>query len=157
MIIRAIKQVRGRYGRLLFTLVSVVVLAAVLASVVNLGSLAEKGAPPRQVSDEARPQEPLTDVAPPPPAVDVRAEEHPLERLKALGLDSQPAVDKGVQPSDVMDVAQPPQWTEKLAGAEGAPVPPDPFKAPPIAVNPERGQADDAPLPWAIQAPQESK
>jgi hypothetical protein len=143
------KQVR-KYARYGLVIVSVLLVAAMLANsgladALHLIPLPQKGEPPQKA------QEPLTDVAPPQPAVDVKAEENPQARLKALGLDTLPAVDKGLLPSDVMDLANPPQWTETIAASSDNPVPPDPFKTPVMAVNPERGQPEDAPLPWAVQ------
>jgi len=88
---------------------------------------------------------PLTDVAGQPPRVDVQAAEAPTERLRNLGLEQLPAPAFEAQlPTAAMpDLAHPPAWTQPLAAPQGAPVPPDPFKAPPLAVNPERGQPQE--------------
>jgi hypothetical protein len=51
-----------------------------------------------------------------------------------------------VLPSAMPDPANPPRWTEPLA-MPGTPVPPDPFVAPPMVQDPNRGRvaADAAP------------
>ncbi len=106
---------------------------------------------------------PLTDVAGQPPLVDVKAAEAPTERLRDLGLEQLPAPAQGQLPPGWTkeQVANPPQWTTRIAGPGAqqeygprglqlretvpgradldAPVPPDPFTPPPLAVNPERG------------------
>jgi hypothetical protein len=153
-VIRSSKEVKmltrlfnRKRARRILVIVSALVIVSILATSTGLVSLAQKGTPPPAGKPQppAQAQEPLTDVAGPPPVVDVKADENPQARLKALGLDTLPAVDKGKQPSDVMDLAHPPQWTQTIA-APGAPQPPDPFKAPPMAINPMRGQPDDASL-----------
>jgi hypothetical protein len=107
--------------------------------------------------------QPLTDVAPAPPAVAVRSDEAPTARLQGLGLESLPAQAQGQLPPGWTkeQVANPPQWTTRIAGpgaqqeygprglqlretvpgraSRDAIVPPDPFTPPPLVVNPERG------------------
>ncbi len=143
-----------KYARYILVSISVLVVASMLANsglaeVIHLIQLPQQQEPPQKV------QEPLTDVAPPPPAVDVRADEGPEARLKALGLDKLPelpAEPNRLPPGWTKEmVANPPQWTTIIAMPSDKPMPPDPFKAPVIAMNPERGQPADAPLPWAVQ------
>lgn len=88
---------------------------------------------------ETAPEPPLTDIAPPPPAVDVQAEEHPKKRLAVMGLEPPPQMNRqGVRPT-MMDPAQPPRWNETLADPPPPDAVPDPFTPPPMVVNPERG------------------
>lgn len=138
--------------RHLVIIVSALIIVSVLATQTGLVGLAE-GLLPRASAPDKQPPEPLTDVAPPQPEVDVTAEESPQVRLAALGLDKLPPADLGLLPWDVIDVRNPPQWTETLAQSAAEIVPPDPFTPPSMIVNPERGQADDSMPSWAIQPP----
>ncbi len=164
--------------------VSMVVLLSMLALSGGAGLAAElvEGLQAQATPAAPRAVAPLTDVAPEPRAVDVRADEHPAQRLRALGLESAPpqAAREGRQPSDVMDLRNPPQWSAQQAGpavpsaaraenraVEGRialmssgtsvdaelPVPPDPFAEPPVRVNPERGKRTTDPgPPWMESA-----
>lgn len=136
---------RSKRARRILVIVSALVIVAVLATQTGLASLAQGLAQAIQAQGPNPPTmvEPLTDLAGPQPAVDVRPEESPEERLKAMGLaelDSYSPVLPSGAALEGMDLARPPQWTETLA-EPGAPVPPDPYQAPPMAIDPETGQA----------------
>jgi hypothetical protein len=139
---------RIKPGRRAWVVISVLVIVAMLATSIDVVGIVHAANavfnPP--VPPEKKPAEPLTDVAPEPRAVNVRAEEHPSLRIKALGLDKLPKA-----PAELKDtlppgwtremVANPPQSTQALTAPDNAPiVPPNPFEEPPMAVNPERGK-----------------
>ena len=117
---------------------------------------------------DSPPEGPLTDMAPPPPPVDVRADEHPALRLQHLDLEDPAEAAPDVRLSDEAEVRNPPQWTAQQAGPpvpnavatqdqalalKAAPPedvePPNPFEEPPLAVNPARGaEPTDPGPPW---------
>jgi len=153
MFTRINRLIRSQRTRHIIMMVVALIVATTM--VVNFVTpVFGNGRPPQKPEPPAKPAEPLTDVAPPPPLVDVRADEGPQARLERLGLNTLPQTARERQlPQDVMDLANPPQWTETLAAPPEQPVPPDPFQEPPIAVNPERGQPADAPFPPVVEPP----
>lgn len=101
----------------------------------------------RRKIDEARETEeapqaemPLTDIAPPPPVVNVSADEHPRERLKRMDLDMPPQYKRDVKLPPNTDIENPPRWNETIASPKIPAEAPDPFTAPPIKVDPRRVQ-----------------
>ena len=153
MFTRISRLIRSRRIRRAITMA--VALMVVTTLVVNFVTpVFGNGRPPQKPEPPAKLAEPLTDVAPPPPLVDVRADEGPQTRLERLGLDTLPQAARERQlPQDVMNLANPPQWTETLAAPLEQPVPPDPFQEPAIKVNPEHGQPADAPFPPVVEPP----
>ena len=147
-------------GRRIGVVLSVLIIISLLAASIDVVGLAQAARavldpapPPEQKADEA-----LTDVAPPPPAVDVRADEHPALRLGTLGLDRLPLAPPGSDklPPDWTQeqVANPPRWTNALTAPDDAPPsPPNPFQDPPMAVNPERGKSPTDPGPPWMEPP----
>jgi hypothetical protein len=91
----------------------------------------------------AAPASPLTDVAPAPRVAPPTAAESPEQRLARLPPSSQPEAPAPpvVLPKDMPDPSRPPQWTQPLTTPK-APVPPDPFKPPEIAQDPNRGRRE---------------
>jgi hypothetical protein len=96
---------------------------------------------------QAQPQPAAMDqlfVPPPTPASpQISAAESPDQRLQRL--ERVPAM-QAPGPSEMPDVAHPPQWTAPLAGPPGGPLtPPDPFTAPALRIDPVTGHATTAP------------
>ncbi len=94
----------------------------------------------REQQDTPQAKMPLTDVAPPPPVMDVSAAEHPAERLRQMKLGETPQ-EKYKQRAKLptnMNLEHPPEWTETLAAPAIPTQSPDPFTKPPIKVNPKR-------------------
>ena len=84
---------------------------------------------------------PLTDVAPPQPEVQAqrRQDLKPVDP-SAWPKHPQPRV---IPPKIRMDLKNPPQWTQTLAQPKTQLTPPDPFKAPPIKVDPRRVRPEE--------------
>lgn len=109
----------------------------------DLAAVREKAALLKAKEKEVQYEVPLTDVAPPPPAVAVTAAEHPYERLQKMGLEAPPQYQvKQIPPQSGMDESKPPRWNETIAAPKPPTEAPNPFEPPPIAVNPERVPAD---------------
>lgn len=87
------------------------------------------------------PRQPTSDVAPPPPEVDVQPGEAPETRR---GESSFTPAEEGIAPSgEGMEAAQPPQDTEPLVAPPANSDPPDPFTTPPMVIDPNTGSAPE--------------
>lgn len=104
----------------------------------DIAAVKEKASKMKEQEEDVQITEPLTDVAPPPPAVDVRAEYHPYERLKEMNLPPPPQYQLQSKLPKNTDPAHPPRWNKTIAQPEPPTEAPDPFEPPPIKVNPAR-------------------
>ena len=93
--------------------------------------------------EEPQAEPPLTDIAPEPPVVDVRADEHPTERIKRMNLGVPPQYTKPVKLPRNMNLQRPPRWNKTLASPAVPKEAPDPFTPPPIKVDPRRRPQED--------------
>lgn len=80
-------------------------------------------------------EEPLTDIAPPSPVVDVSEDEHPYERIKKMNLPPPAQATRERQFPKTMNIGQPPRWNKTLAAADHTAESPDPFTPPPMFVD----------------------
>ncbi|RJX32765.1 MAG: hypothetical protein C4531_06140 [Desulfurivibrio sp.] len=104
----------------------------------DIAEVKEKAAEMKAQEEDVQISEPLTDVAPPPPQVDVRAEEHPYERLQKMNLPPPPQYQLQSKLPKNTDPADPPRWNETIAEPTPPTEAPDPFEPPPIKGNPAR-------------------
>jgi hypothetical protein len=140
---KPLSGIRTKHARPILVVITIFVLLGVVVGTGNLAEALRQNVPVVMAQTGPGLNGSLTDVAGPPPVVDVRPEEAPDVRLKALGMGAASMAKASAPlPQGVMDFARPPQWTKALAGPE-APVPPDPFKTPALVVNPERVPPDN--------------
>lgn len=142
--------------------ITVLLLIATLASSRSVSVLADRlRQRPQPTPEPIKVEEPLTDMAPAPPLIEVTEREHPAMRLQALGLEQDPPISpdgQGLPPGWTREeLTHPSLSTQALTVPDDAPpVPPNPFETPLLRVNPERGKQAAEPGPaWMDLPPQE--
>ncbi|MDM8550400.1 hypothetical protein QUF72_09990 [Desulfobacterales bacterium HSG2] len=148
------KSIQSWRSRVVYPLVFVLILAVALggyftrlhfdkAVISGKSNAAREHASKQEPMKEKKQVLPLTAMAPPPPVVNVSAEEHPTQRLKRLNPAPAPQYARKAQlPKDLTARRQ---WTKPLALPAIPGEPPDPFTPPPIKVNPKRTPQPDVP------------